>query len=103
MNPEPAIIDPGFSTAAMSACFSPAAHVRAMSDVQSALVSACADAGIEQREIADEIAMACAQAPIDAQQVLTDGWQVGTPVLALRSALREHLSTATADALDAGP
>jgi 3-carboxy-cis,cis-muconate cycloisomerase len=97
-----ASIDPGFSTPAMSACFSPEAHVRTMLEVQAALVLSCADLGFEEREVADEIASACASVELDASRILATGWEVGTPVVALRAALGRHLSTPATRALDAG-
>ena len=97
-----ALIDPGFSTPAMSACFSPSAHVRAMLRVHAALALSCADIGLETAAVAEEIASACASVEVDAGQVLADGWQVGTPVLALRAALAAHLSPAAATSLNNG-
>jgi adenylosuccinate lyase len=101
VNPAPSF-DPGFSTAQMSACFSPIAHVRAMLVVESAPAQSCVDAGLDDPYLADEIARACDSIEVDAEQLLTAGWQLGTPVLALRAHLRGHLSHAAAHLLDAG-
>jgi 3-carboxy-cis,cis-muconate cycloisomerase len=97
-----AAIDPGFSTPAMSACFSPEAHVRTMLDVEAELAQACADLGLEARGVADEIAAACADPQLEARQVLAEGWRVGTPVVAMRTSLGRHLSSAARQALDGG-
>jgi 3-carboxy-cis,cis-muconate cycloisomerase len=97
-----ASIDPGFSTPAMSACFSPEAHVRTMLHVEAALALSCADLGFEDRGIADEIAAACAGADLDATEVLATGWHAGTPVVALRSVVGRHLSGAARRSLEAG-
>lgn len=102
MSHRAAEIDPGFSTTAMSACFSPDAHVRALLDVEAALALSCASVGIDEPTFANEIAQVCAEARLDAQHVLSEGWQVGTPVLALRAALRDQLSLVAAHLLDAG-
>jgi 3-carboxy-cis,cis-muconate cycloisomerase len=102
MSDQHASIDPGFSTPAMSACFSPIAHVRAMLQVEAALALSCADAGIDERAVADEIAAACVALELDATQLLSDGWQAGTPVIALRAALRDQLSAPAARVVDGG-
>ncbi|MGD9995922.1 MAG: lyase family protein [Ilumatobacteraceae bacterium] len=97
-----ASIDPGFSTPAMSACFSPDAHVRTMLEVEAALAVSAADLGLEDRAIADEIASTCASVQLDARRVVATGWEVGTPVLALRAAVGPHLSPAARRSLDGG-
>jgi 3-carboxy-cis,cis-muconate cycloisomerase len=73
-----------------------------MLHVQAALARSCADIGVETASNADEIAAACATVQLDADQVLAHGWQMGTPVLALRAALAEHLSPPAAAALKGG-
>jgi len=96
------IVDPGFTTDAMSVCWSPDARVDAMLRVEGAVVRACVDAGIEDATIGAEIVEACATVAIDAPSVLRAGWEVGTPVVALRDALALHLAPAAAAALVGG-
>lgn len=97
-----ASFDPGFTTSAMAAAFSPAARVRAMCRVEAALASASADAGVIDREVAREIVAAC-QGELDhPDAILAGGWEVGTPVLALLEVLRTRLSDVAAAALHHG-
>src|SRR5262245_5348831 len=97
---EPGVIDPGFTTAAMSACFPPQGRVRALLDVEAALALAAADCGMLASEIADEIAHACATIDLDAAAVLADGWETGTPVLSLLAVIRPTLGPEAAAALN---
>jgi 3-carboxy-cis,cis-muconate cycloisomerase len=96
------VVDPGFSTRAMSACFSSRARVRALLDVEAALALASADAGILAPEFADEIAHVCATIDVDAEDVLRDGWERGTPVLSLLDVVRPALSPEAAPAIGHG-
>jgi 3-carboxy-cis,cis-muconate cycloisomerase len=102
MSQDDAVLDPGFSTTAVSRCFSPPAHVQAMLQVEGALALSCAEAGVGDQVVAEEIARICATVQLDARQILSDGWQLGTPVLALRSALVLHLSDEAARDVAAG-
>lgn len=94
--------DPGFTTSAMSGVFSPAARVRAMCRVESALASASAGAGLVTREAAAEIAAACRGRLDRPERILAAGWEAGTPVLPLLDVLRAEMSDEAAAALHHG-
>jgi 3-carboxy-cis,cis-muconate cycloisomerase len=99
---EPAVVDPGFSTHSMSACFSSRARVRALLDVEAALALASADTGVLAPELAEEIAHVCATIDVDADDVLSDGWERGTPVLSLLDVVRPALSPEAAALISHG-
>ncbi len=83
--------DPGFTTPALAAVYSPEARVAAMCRVEAALAVAAAGAGIVDRAVADQIVAACGMPVGDADALLADGWQAGTPVLPLIETLRSRL------------
>lgn len=85
------IVDPGFSTDAMAAVFSPAARVAAMCRVEAALARASASAGVVPADVADRIGVVCADGVDDAAAVMAEGWEIGTPVLPLLDRLRARL------------
>src|SRR6185312_16811335 len=95
-------LDPGFTTPALSACFSADARVRRMLDVEAALARAAADCGLVSTGVAEEIAGACASLDVDAPAVLAEGWEVGTPVVALLGPLRAALSSDAAEVVGFG-
>lgn len=95
-------LDPGFTTAAMAAEFSPAARVRAMCRFESALAAAHAAHGLIAEAAADRIAEACATDVDDPDAVLAEGWEAGTPVLPLLDRLRAELPEDARDALHHG-
>lgn len=94
--------DPGFSTDALTAVFSPAARVAAMCGVEAALARAGARAGVVPEEAARRIAAACADDVGDPEALLRDGWEDGTPVLPLLAHLRSRLDDEAADWLHHG-
>jgi 3-oxoadipate enol-lactonase len=93
--------DPGFTTPRLVEVFSARARVIAMLRVESALASAWGDAG------ADEVVRSCAEfgeelTEASALGILANGWEVGTPVLALLDVIRPRLSPSGAAALHRG-
>lgn len=84
-------IDPGFSTDTLSAIFSPPARVAAMCRFEAALAHAQADVGLVPAEVARRIGDACDDGIDDADVVLRQGWEDGTPVVPLLGRLREAL------------
>lgn len=94
--------DPGFTTDAMAAVFSPAARVRAMCRFESALAAAHVAHGLIDEATGDRIAEACATDVDDPDGVLAEGWEAGTPVLPLLERLRAELPDADRDALHHG-
>ncbi len=80
---------PGFSTDRMDAIFALKSRVAAMTAVESAVASAQGAAGDIPTEAAAAIVTACGS-PVGVE-VLSDGWQVGTPVLGLLDTLRSRL------------
>jgi 3-carboxy-cis,cis-muconate cycloisomerase len=80
---------PGFSTARMDEVFALPARVSAMAAVEAAVASAQGEAGDIPADAAAAIVAACQQ-QIDVE-ILSAGWQVGTPVLGLLDALRSRL------------
>ncbi len=83
--------DPGFTTTAMAGVLSPAMRVAAMLEVEAALASAQAKVGLVPLGAAAAIASACASCKADAEGLLGQAWEVGTPVLPLLEALRGML------------
>lgn len=83
--------DPGFTTTAMAAAFSPAALVAEMCVVEAALARASAEQGLFPVAVAERIAAACGSPP-DADAVLAGTWEDGTPVIAMLAALRAGMA-----------
>lgn len=94
--------DPGFTTPAMAAVFSPAARVRAMCRFEAALATANAAHGLVTESVAQQVVEACSADVPDPDTVVADGWEVGTPVLPLLDRLRADLPAEAADALHRG-
>ena len=84
-------LDPGFSTTAMTQALAPGARVAAMCRFEAALARASAARGIITDDVADRIEAVCAAGVDDPDAVLAEGWDQGTPVLALLARLREDL------------
>lgn len=80
---------PGFSTNRMDAIFALTSRVSAMAAVEAAVATAQGAAGDIPVEAAAAIVAACGE-PVGVE-VLSDGWQVGTPVLGLLNTLRSRL------------
>ncbi len=94
--------DPGFSTVAMTRVFSAPHRIEAMCRVESALATASADAGLIDPALAAEIAAVCSAPPGDDVALFTEGWEIGSPVLALLERLRGRLSADAAAAIHLG-
>lgn len=97
-----ACLDPGFSTAAVSAILAPASQVASFCRVEAALAEASAAAGLITPETAARIAEVCAAGVEDPDAVLAEGWDTGTPVLPLLQRLRARLDEEAAAALHRG-
>jgi 3-carboxy-cis,cis-muconate cycloisomerase len=80
---------PGFSTERMDQIFALSSRVSAMCAVEAAVASAQGAAGDIPTDAAEAIVAACSE-PVGAE-ILSEGWQVGTPVLGLLDALRVRL------------
>lgn len=103
--------DQGFSTAGLTAVYTPEATVAAMLEFEAALALALADVGIAPREEAEELAAACRKGVTDPETVLESTWEDGTPVIALRDRITDavgtsgqwfHFGATTQDAVDTG-
>ena len=99
---QPPTFDPGFSTEAMNAVFSADRRVEAMCRVESALAAAEAEGGVIDAALADEIVDVCAEPPPDAVALLAEGWELGSPVMALLARLRGRLSPEAGAAIHHG-
>jgi 3-carboxy-cis,cis-muconate cycloisomerase len=86
----------------MSAVFSAPAFVQAMVRVETAFTRAAAGVGLVSQTIADEIASHLFGVQLDAEQILREGWERGTPVLVLLDELRRGLSAEAGAALHLG-
>jgi 3-carboxy-cis,cis-muconate cycloisomerase len=106
-------LDPGFSTEAMSAVYSPDATVGAILRFEEALASSLADAGLAPPSEAAKVAQACQAGVDDAGAILATTWETGTPIIALRIAIEAsiadeaasrwfHFGATTQDAVDTG-
>lgn len=80
---------PGFSTDRMDEIFALSSRVSAMAAVEAAVAAAQGAAGDIPADAAAAIVMACSE-PVGIE-ILSDGWQLGTPVLGLLEALRSRL------------
>ena len=94
--------DPGFTTDALSAVFSPEARAAAMVRFEVALAAAEAECGIIDVDAAAEIAVAAEAIIVDATEVFRAGWEAGTPVIPLLEQMREQLSAEAGEALHRG-
>lgn len=94
--------DPGFTTEAMTRLWSNHARVEGMVGVEAALAKAQAACGVMTRATADEIARVCDDLTLDADAVLAEGWEVGTPVVVIVDLLRRDLDADTAAAVHLG-
>ncbi len=91
---------PGFSTDRMDAIFALQSRVAAMTTVESAVASAQGLVGAIPAEAATAIVTACG--PPVGVEILSDGWQVGTPVLGLLDTLRSRLPESAREYLHHG-
>ena len=95
-------IDPGFTTEAMARIWSNAGRVAAIIRVEASLARAQAVCGVIEAAVAVEIGRACSALSFDADAVLGEGWEVGTPVGVLVDRLRATVDPATARAIHLG-
>ena len=95
-------IDPGFTTEAMARIWSNAGRVTAMIRVEASLARAQAVCGVIEDAVAAEIGRVCSAFSVDADAVLGEGWEVGTPVGVLVDRLRATVDPATARAIHLG-
>lgn len=95
-------IDPGFTTEAMARIWSNAGRVAAIIRVEASLARAQAVCGVIEAAVAVEIGRACSALSFDADAVLGEGWEVGTPVGVLVDRLRATVDPATAQAIHLG-
>ena len=91
---------PGFSTDRMDAIFALTSRVSAMASVEAAVAAAQGANGDIPADAATAIVAACSE-PIGVE-ILSDGWQAGTPVLGLLDALRSRLPDVAGDFLHRG-
>ena len=91
---------PGFSTQRMDEIFGLSSRVRGNGAVEAAVARAQGAAGDIPGDAADAIVAACGE-PVDVE-ILSAGWQVGTPVLGLLDALRSRLPESAREHLHRG-
>lgn len=89
-------VDPGFTTPAMSGVFSLEDRLVLFCRFEAELAAAQAELEVISDEAAAEIAGVCARPPTDAGSVLAEGWERGTPVVALLDSLRAGMTAETA-------
>ena len=105
-------LDPGFSTTASREIFGVASRLRSMLDAEAALAQAVAASALIPAAAAAAIASACENGDFDADEIFADGWEAGSPVIPLVSALRAavgeshaefvHFGGTTQDIVDTG-
>ncbi|HUG32697.1 MAG TPA: lyase family protein [Acidimicrobiia bacterium] len=102
--PDGPSFDPGFSTDALTALYSPGPTVDALLRFEEALALALADTGLAPRDEAEATARACRVGVEDPQRILESTWETGTPIIALREAVGAgqwfHYGATTQDAVD---
>lgn len=94
--------DPGFTTEALAPLWSNDGRVETIVRVEAALAKAQAACGVITRDTADAIARACDEMTFDADAVLAEGWEAGTPVIVVVDLLRRGLDVDTAAAVHRG-
>jgi 3-carboxy-cis,cis-muconate cycloisomerase len=94
--------DPGFTTEAMARLWSNESRVEAMLRAEAALARAQAVCGVIPRTAADAIGQACEDLVVDADALLAEGWEVGTPVSVLLDRLRGRMDHDSAASLHVG-
>jgi len=104
--------DPGFSTSDMTAVFTSAATVAAMTEFESALALALVDVGLAPEESGRAVAAACLEPLDNPDEIVASTWDTGTPVIALNRALSArldddsvrwlHFGATTQDTVDTG-
>lgn len=107
---ETAAVDPGFTTAEMSAVYSARRKVEAILEFEAALVMALADAGLAPGDEAKAVASACGEGVPEPSQILATTWEEGTPLISLRRVIAGrvdaeaarwfHHGATTQDAID---
>ena len=83
----------GFVTDSMLELFGPQGRVRAWLEVEAVLAESQAEAGIIPEPSASTIAAACRSLETDADVLLAEGWDRGTPILPLLDLIRSQLPT----------
>jgi 3-carboxy-cis,cis-muconate cycloisomerase len=105
--------DPGFSTEAMTAVYTPEATVAAILRFEAALAEALAEAGLTPQAHAEAVVRACESGIDDAGAIISSTWENGTPIIALREEVSAvigdaevsrwfHYGATTQDAVDTG-
>jgi 3-carboxy-cis,cis-muconate cycloisomerase len=103
--------DPGFSTDALTAVYTPEATVAAILEFEAALARSLASAGLAPVEEAEIVAEACRHGVAGPADVLDTTWDEGTPIIALRQLVTAqigddaasrwfHFGATTQDAVD---
>ncbi len=88
----PPSFDPGFSTDALSAVYTPRSTVAAILEFEASLALALAEVGIAPVEEAEELAAVCRVGVSDPEEVLSSTWEEGTPIIALRQRIAAEVS-----------
>lgn len=83
--------DPGFVTDSMSELFGPSGRVRAWLEVEAVLAESQSEVGIIPESSANAIAATCRGLEPDAEDLLAQGWDRGTPILPLLDLIRSEL------------
>lgn len=96
------MIDPGFTTEAMSSVFSAESRVSTMVQVESMLAATQASCGVIPQVAAADIVAELLGPVGDPDAVLADGWTLGSPVVALLDRLRARLPSESAPWLHYG-
>jgi 3-carboxy-cis,cis-muconate cycloisomerase len=73
--------------------FGPQGRVEAWLEVEAVLAESQAELGIIPEPAASAIAAACRSLEADSEDLLSQGWDVGTPILPLLDLIRSHLPT----------
>jgi 3-carboxy-cis,cis-muconate cycloisomerase len=85
--------DPGFTTDSMSELFGPQGRVKAWLEVEAVLAESQAEVGVIPEPSASAIAATCRSLEPDAEDMLAQGWNRGTPILPLLDQIRSQLPT----------
>ncbi len=95
-------LDPGFTTEALAVLWSNQARVGAMIEVEAALARAQAVSGLMPELSAARIVRACDELTVDADALLGEGWESGSPVIGLVARLRDAVGAETAEFVHLG-
>lgn len=94
--------DPGLTTTEIERLFGPGGKIRALLAIEAALARAQARESLIPASAAEAIQAACNDLEFDAETLVAEGWETGTPMLPILARLRTALPEEHRDQLHLG-